>query len=77
MVRFVGFLRPVLGVSFNGEVGAEKAWEVSMPGAVAGRGRDTAFIFSDKFLTFFELSMSVDGGIDGAVDIILAGCFCA
>lgn len=34
-------------------------------------------MLSDKFLTFFELSRSVGGGIEGAVDIILGSCFCA
>ena len=55
-MRFVGFFRPVLGVSFNGEVGAEKAWEVSKSCEVAGRGRTTAFMLSDRFLTFLVLS---------------------
>ena len=43
-------------MSFIGEVGAEKAWELSKPCEVAGRGMTTAFIFSDRFLTFLVVS---------------------
>ena len=75
MVRFVGFFRPVRGVSFRGDVGAENAWELSNPGAVDGRGRATAFMFSDKFLTFFVVSIGRGGCIEGACGIMMGGSF--
>lgn len=62
MVKLVGFRLPVRGVSFIGEVGAEKAWELSKPCAVAGRCRITGFTLRDRFLTFLVGSSGGEGG---------------
>ena len=73
MVKLVGFRLPVRGVSFMGEVGAEKAWEPSKPCAVAGRCRITGFTLRDRFLTFLVGSSGGGrrgGGIEGTSERI-------
>ena len=52
MVRFVGFLRPLRGVSLKGDVGSENICRPSSPLDVAGLGCITADML---ILRFFEL----------------------
>lgn len=53
-------------MSFNGELGAEKAWEGSKPCAVAGLGRATALIVRERFLTFLEVSTGIVESAEGS-----------
>ena len=52
ILRFVGFFRPLRGVSLNGEVGSEKGCRSSTPVEVAGLGCTTVDILIVRFLGF-------------------------
>ena len=75
MVRFVGFFRPVRGVSFKGEVGAENACGSELS-AEKERGGNTAPMLSDRFLTFLAASETAPGFFVGTVEISRGGNLC-
>ena len=52
IVRFVGFLRPLRGVSLKGEVGSENGYRSSTPFDVAGRGSIAVVILILRLLEF-------------------------